>query len=243
MLIAVAGERLEAYGDVGGPCLLIHGAGEAASIFAPQISAVAGTWAVDLPGHGASPGDGRESVSEYAELVRALLEDNARTRTVLGGHSMGGAIALEAALTYPEMLSGLALIATGARLRVHPDLLRELSEGRFPASFREMMVGDPDDVALLRRIPEPSAPAVRHRDFLACDAFDVLGRLSEISLPTLAITGSRDRYTPDKYGRTLAQETGGRFILIPDSGHLVTLERPAEVNRALQRFLRETVSA
>ncbi|EQD49337.1 alpha/beta hydrolase fold protein, partial [mine drainage metagenome] len=177
MFIGASGAKLKAYGDVGGPCLLIHGAGEAAAVFEPQIAVVPGTWAVDLPGHGGSPGEGHESVEEYAELVREILENYARTHTVLGGHSMGGAIALLAGLRFPELLAGLALFATGARLRVNPDLLKALAGGEFPESFRVAMVGDADDVMLLSRIPEPPDPAVRYRDFLACDSFDVLDRL------------------------------------------------------------------
>lgn len=239
MFIEVAGERLRAYGNVGAQCLLIHGAGEAAAVFAPQISAVPGCWAVDLPGHGQSEGAGRSSVFEYAELVRELLARHAEGQTVLGGHSMGGAIVLAAALGYPQMLSGLALIATGARLRVHPDLLAALALGRFPESFRTAMVGSAQDVRLVEDLPTPRDSAVTHRDYLACDAFDVLGRLGEIHLPALVVTGEIDRYTPAKYGRAMAEALGGDFRLVEGAGHLVTLERPEEVNLALKSFLQE----
>lgn len=243
MWIEALGERLQAYGDVGGECLLIHGAGQSAAVFAPQLAAVPGAWAVDLPGHGASPGDGRASIGEYLDLVEEVIRRHARGAMVLTGHSMGGAIALEAGLRSPDLLTGLVLIGSGARLRVHPDLLQALSEGRFPDSFRRAMLRRGGDPKLLDRIPEPPDPKVRERDYLACHAFDALDRIAAIRLPTLVITGEEDAYTPEKYGRTLAQAMGGRFLPVLGAGHLVTLEHPDEVNRAIAAFLKEVLPA
>ncbi len=237
MRLEVAGEEIAAYGDVGGRCLLLHGAGEDAALFAEQLHGVAGTWAVDLPGHGASAGSGRDGIEEYAQIVLALLDHYATAPTVLGGHSMGGAIALSCSLAAPGRLAGLALISTGGRLRVHPDLLSALSASdEMPAPFRDALVAEGPADGMLARMAQPR-PGVRHKDFLACNAFDVLARLGEIRLPALVLVGSRDAYTPRKYAETLAQGLQGELVVVEGAGHMLPLEAPGAVSLALARFL------
>ncbi|MDA8345638.1 MAG: alpha/beta hydrolase [Thermaerobacter sp.] len=239
MRLEVAGEEIEAYGDVGGRCLLVHGAGEDAQLFAAQLRDVKGTWAVDLPGHGASPGSGREHVEEYRDLVLALLERYAKKPPVLGGHSMGGAIALACALFAQDSLAGLALIATGGRLRVHPDLSAALETSDImPPAFRTALVAPGRGEDLLGALSLPK-PGVLRKDFLACNRFDVLARLPEIRLRTLVLVGSLDAYTPEKYARALAQALGGELIVVPEAGHTLPLEAPQAVSQALARFLSE----
>lgn len=225
-----------AYGEIGGACLLVHGAGEDASIFAAQIAAVPGVWAVDLPGHGASPGPGFQQVEAYADLVLEIVRRYASHGVYLGGHSMGGAVALQAALTSPELVRGLILIATGGRLRVHPDLLAALGTGDMPEQFVNLMFA-PDAPADVRAALPAAERTVQYGDFLACDGFDVLGRLGEIQRRALVLVGDRDRMTPEKYGRTLAQALGGEFELISGAGHMLPLEAPQAVSRSIAEFL------
>jgi pimeloyl-ACP methyl ester carboxylesterase len=78
--------------------------------------------AVDLPGHGRSKEDPLDSIDEYATWVRNVIIDLGE-RVLLAGHSMGGAIAQSVAYSYPDLLSGLMLACTGARLQVSPQLL------------------------------------------------------------------------------------------------------------------------
>jgi pimeloyl-ACP methyl ester carboxylesterase len=237
--LEVAGEQIAAYGDIGGRCLLLHGAGEDAALFKAQVEGVAGVWAIDLPGHGDSPGRGRESVEEYAQMVEATVERYARTPPVIGGHSMGGAIALSCVLSDGASFGGLVLISTGARLRVHPDLLAALETSDvMPPAFRKALVGPDASEAILATLGVPQ-PGVLRGDFLACDRFDVLPRLGEISQRTLVLVGSHDLYTPEKFARKLAEELAGALVVVEGSGHTLPLEAPAAVNDALSRFLSE----
>jgi len=235
-MIAASGGSVAAYGAVGGRCLLIHGAGEDASIFAAQIRDVEGLWAIDLPGHGASPGPGRSDVADYARLVLDVLASHAPDGAWLGGHSMGGAVALAAALMAPAQLRGLVLISTGARLRVHPDLLTALGSGPMPPAFVDMMFapGAPDGVR--SALPQADA-SVQRGDFLACDRFDVIPRLSEIHLPALVLVGDQDRMTPEKYGRALAGGLEARIEVVPGAGHMLPLEAPEDLARSIAAFL------
>jgi pimeloyl-ACP methyl ester carboxylesterase len=63
-------------------------------------------------------------------------------------------------------------------------------------------------------------------------------RLGEIQIPTLVITGTADRLTPIKYARFLAEfVSGARLTTIEGAGHMVMLERPADVEKAVREFL------
>jgi pimeloyl-ACP methyl ester carboxylesterase len=75
-------------------------------------------------------------------------------------------------------------------------------------------------------------------DLRACDAFDILNRLSEIRVPTLALCGSDDIMTPPKYSHHLAEELPeARAVVVPGGTHMVFAEKPEEVNRAIDEFL------
>ena len=80
-------------------------------------------YALDLPGTGAPAAKVGADIGAYAEVVREFADALKLPAFVLGGHSMGGAIALEFALRYGGRLAGLILVGTGARLRVAPEIL------------------------------------------------------------------------------------------------------------------------
>ena len=233
--IVAGGHVLHVAGDVCGPCLLVHGAGQGAAVLEEVAAQVPGAWTVDLPGHGASPGPGLRDVGAYADVVLRLVESVAPEGLYLGGHSMGGAVALTAALAHPQGLQGLILMASSARLRVHPDLLAALRDGPMPPSFRAMLFA-PESAALETRLPEGDAE-VELGDYLACDAFDVRDRLDEIHLPALVLVGDLDRMTPPERARSLAQGLGAEFETIPGAGHMLPLEAPTAVAAAIRKFL------
>ena len=155
---------------------------------------------------------------------------------VLGGHSMGGAIALEFALRYGGRLAGLILVGTGARLRVAPEILTGIQndiEGT-TALLAEWAHGEHVDPNLqriyLRRLREVD-PQVLAGDFLACDAFDRRADVAAITVPALILCGDADRMTPVKYSQFLAEQMpGAQLIIVPGAGHMAMLEpqsRPA----------------
>jgi pimeloyl-ACP methyl ester carboxylesterase len=82
--------------------------------------------------------------------------------------------------------------------------------------------------------------SVLNGDFLACDQFDVLHRLGEITMPTLVICGEEDQLTPLKYSRfTMDALLDARLVTIPGAGHMVMLEKPSAVTEAVKTFMDE----
>ncbi|MFZ5563718.1 MAG: alpha/beta fold hydrolase, partial [Thermodesulfobacteriota bacterium] len=82
-------------------------------------------------------------------------------------------------------------------------------------------------------------PSVAIGDFTACNAFDMMERLSEITVPVLVIGAADDLSTPAKYAVFLADRVpGARLVMIESAGHLAPLEKPDTVNPAIADFLR-----
>lgn len=232
------------------PLALIHGAGGTHMHWPAELRRLAGwnVYALDLPGHGKSEGPGRDTVEAYREVVYQFCQALGLSRVVLAGHSMGGAIALDFALRYPNRLAGLILVGTGAKLRVTPAILDGLLVDS-PSAFRLLAQyahgGDPSDQLrriYLQRLMD-SDPQVVHGDFVACDRFDIRAHLAQIATPSLLICGLEDRLTPPKYSEYLAaQMPDTQLELVPKAGHMVMLEAPTSVAAAVLPFLRQVVA-
>lgn len=225
---------------------LVHGSGGSAGVWIRQLEGLADSArviALDLPGHGESGGQGSREIEPYAAIVRGFIEGMKLSKVILGGHSMGGAVAQAVALTHPELLAGLVLVGTGARLRVLPKIFelleRDYPEGvRFVISLAVSPGAPPELVESLARQTLRTPQAVLVGDLRACDRFDVMARTGEMRLPTLIICGSEDRLTPPKYARYFRERIArSRLALIPEAGHYVQLERPEATTAAISEFL------
>lgn len=227
------------------PLLFVHGAGGTHQHWLLQVRepSLAPSLALDLPGHGRSEGPGKTSIEAYAAWLLAFLDTLEVEQAVLAGHSMGGAIALSTSLSNPERVAGLGLVATGARLRVNPALLDAIPRDQQVAiqAICGAALG-PDAAPALHQLCVEQMAAVDatviYDDFCACDRFDVMEVLGQIAAPTLVISGSHDALTPQKYSLYLRDHIPeARLHLVSGAGHMVMLENPDEVNRALAGFL------
>ncbi len=227
--------------------VLIHGAGGTHRHWPSALRALPGrrVIALDLPGHGASAGPAPETITELAQRLLRFLDELGLGTAVLAGHSMGGAIALTASLLAPERVPGLVLVGTGARLRVSPAVLEATKDPASLAQAAQTMAewsfGPGSAPELHREFVEGllACPAgVAHRDFVACNAFDVMARLGEVRAPTLLVCGAEDRLTPLKYSQHLRDQLPqARLEVVAGAGHMVMLEAPGAVVRVVEPFL------
>ncbi|MHB8627722.1 MAG: alpha/beta fold hydrolase [Aggregatilineales bacterium] len=229
----------------GVPIVLVHGAGGSRLDWQfRRVPSSAPVIAVDLPGHGALIGAfGRLTIGAYAEAVVGLLDELHLPGVIIAGHSMGGAIALTLALDYAPRVAGMILIGTGARLRVHPTIIegivREPEATARQIATLSWSVKSPPAVRqqMVRRLLAVSPTTLRD-DFRACNAFDVVDRVGSIHTPTLILVGAEDQMTPPKYSAFLAERiAGARMAVIPNAGHMVTLEQPDAVSSQIITWL------
>ena len=234
----------------GDTLVFVHGSGDSSQRWERVIARLQGFQcvALDLPGHGSligRPGPNDMSVADYTDAVRRELARRELTHVCLVGHSLGSAITLTMALTWPALVGRIVLIGAGARLRVIPNLLagartdpdatmRALVElGHAPGHERQAEQG----IAAL----QPVASGMLYRDLAACDGFDVMNDLGRVSQPALIITGAHDRLTPPKYAEFLSQRLpNAKLVAIPDAGHYVMDEAPDAVAAAITAWLAGT---
>lgn len=222
--------------------LFIPGAGGGREQWAYQTEYFPDSEAVALPGHP----EGRccLSIDDYVEWLRGHIHQHRYQDIILVGHSMGGGIAQLYGLRYGDEVKALVLTGTGARLRVLPTFLTALEE----------MTTDEDAwrkyLENIYRLVEPRirqavieermliGPAVMLNDMLCCDKFDIMDKVHTIKLPTLIICGSQDERTPVKYAHYLvARIEGATKVIVEGASHWVFMEKPREVNQAIEKFL------
>lgn len=259
----VAGERLFYALVEGDPThkrnlILVHGAGGDHTHWPAELRRLpsVNVYALDLPGHGRSGGQGRTSVADYADGVHLFAQTLGLERASVVGHSMGGAIAQTLALRQPSWLDRVVLVGTGARLRVHPLILEGLrpaptgdlptgtSKTNFEATIdtiSQWAYGPTTSEQILRKGRQQLLgvdPTVIYGDYTACNNFDVMDQVGGIKLPTLIIVGSADQMTPPKYSQHLHNQiSGSQLVEIKDGGHMTAMEKPTEVAQAVARFL------
>ena len=198
---------------------------------------------IELPGHGGSVGDGEEEIGRYAEHVYSFVKALGLSKIFLVGHSMGGAIVQTLALTHSEVIKGIVLVGTGARLRVFPVVLNGLRDD-FEGTVRKIT-----QFAYSRKAPADligkgvfdlmkCRPEVLYGDFLACDHFDIMNEVEKIDLPTLILCGEEDELTPVKYSQFLQNRIkGSKLEVLPHAGHMVMMESPQAFNEKIREFI------
>jgi pimeloyl-ACP methyl ester carboxylesterase len=230
----------------GPPLVFVHGAAGSSVTWLGLLRQLGRTrrcLALDLPGHGQSAmsqdGAAAVSIEAYRDFLGAFLTALALERAVLVGHSMGAAIAIEAALAWPARVAALGLVGTAARLPVSPAIFDAID--RHFGSFPELMAhagfspSTPREAALrLARLGVQAPQDVVRADFAACNLWDARERVAAIKAPAVVVVGEDDVLTPPKWGRWLAEHLpGATLVALPHAGHLMHLERAGEVERAI----------
>lgn len=232
------------------PVILIHGAGGTHLDWPAELRRLPNTRviALDLPGHGRSAGPGRTDTLAYAGDVVAFLSAAGIRRAIMAGHSMGGAIAQQLALHWPEKTAGLVLIGTGSKLPVDPTLPQRIIDEtgktvRWIVDW-SWSPGTPESVkARARQRLLAVDPEVLRGDYLACQGFDVRDQIDRIAAPALVLGAADDNMVKVKFSATLAERIPhARLVVIEGAGHMFPLERAKMTADAITQWLEQTWS-
>ena len=214
----------------GDALILLHGNGESLDYFAGQLDFFARFYrviALDTRGHGASPrGSAPFTIRQFAEDLRAFMDEQNIDSAHILGFSDGGNIALSFALKYPQrvrklILNGANLDPLGVKLHVQIPIvlgyhLARLFAGKRPEARRRMEL-------LGLMVNEPH--------FAPQD-------LRKLELPALVIAGDRDMIR-DRHTRLIAESLPNARLKILKGNHFIANQRPEEFNRVVAEFLAE----
>lgn len=227
----------------GPPLVLLHGAGGNHRVWEPLCEALDGLriLAPSYPGRHGVAGPQPTSVAELADWVLAWLAERGVVEPcVFCGWSLGGAVALEISQTRPHAVAGLALLSTGARLRVHPailEMVRRSAERGEPAPMPRIAwhrSTPRHTLEVFEALQAGVDAGVALQDWSAANAFDRVGRVEPLTAPALVFVGADDQLTPPKYAQWLVDRlSGAEHVVLAEAGHLAVMERPAEVAESL----------
>jgi pimeloyl-ACP methyl ester carboxylesterase len=197
------------------------------------------------------------SLDSIPAMAEAVLR-SAPERFSVAGHSMGGRVALELYRLAPHRVTRIALLNTGylpreageageEEARKRGELVALAQSQGMTAMLRQWLPPMIDarrinDTVLVNAIVEmmsrksPDIFAAQVRALLARP--DASAILEQIQCPALLLTGREDGWsTPEQHRAMAAKIAGSQIVIVPDCGHMSTLERPAEVSAALRAWL------
>lgn len=225
--------------------ILIPGLACDAELWQAQQEALPTHWAVAVS-------DVAQRSHGIAEMAERLLAEHAGP-LVLGGASMGGMVAMEAARQAPARVRGLALLGTSARPET--DDMRQLREqaiALFEAGRADEVLRANVAFAFDRQHPQLKALAARYMDMVlrvgsaqlvrqnraVMDRPDARLHLPALRCPVLVVSGASDSLTPPACAREIAAcVPHAELHLLPQCGHMLTMEQPAAVNALLLDWL------
>ena len=226
--------------------VFIHGSGGTGGFWKAQVEGLAehvNTVALDLPGHGRSGKDGKNTIADYSRVVVEFMKAIDAPKLILCGLSLGGAIVQQLLLDFANRFEAGILIGTGARLKVLPAIF-EAIESDYAAfvdmayKFATSEKTDAQKVQFFKEDMNGCLPKVTYGDFQACNQFNVMERLGQINVPVLIISAEEDKLTPPKYADFLESAIPNTIRThILDAGHIAPMEKPHEVNQTIIDFL------
>jgi len=260
--------RYWAEGSQGSPVILIHGIGEYVEIWWPNIVTLAQqhrVFAVDLPGFGRSdkPVDAPYGYPYFARFIHDFMSGLGLERASLVGHSLGGAVALQAALAFPQKVDRLVLVGSAGlgrevnlilRLATLPLLGEILTRPSLQGSrsFIKAIVYDPalvkdEDVQVHYEISiQPGAQQAFLKVLRAIgnvfgqnhnSTGPILEHLPAITQPTLVLWGREDAIIPVKHADVTRRMPNMRVRIFERCGHSPQFEHRENFDQAVQEFL------
>lgn len=238
----------------GDPVVLVHGLGDDHRAWRRVVAPLMLHRRVilyDFRGHGGSAlGAADGTLAQLGADLVELLDAIAVERAVVAGFSLGGTIAMRAALDHPERIAALALVATSSRInraaRAWYEERAALVE-RGDVGLRATLDADTEDVYRNRPDEMPGGLAIRRESTVdprgyanACRAMASLNaaplddELAAIAVPTVVLAGAADQHCPPRAAEIIVRHIGGSHLhVLADTGHPLPVERPAEVAEAI----------
>lgn len=198
---------------------------------------------------------GGYTVDQLTADTAALIEALGVGPCVVFGTSLGGVVALELALTRPELVRGLIVAATPAGAKgepTPPETQMAMFRGaalpmeQAAAALQDLLFasGYHDDhpelleAAIAKRRDYPAPPLALMGPLQSVLAYDPLDRLGELSCPTLILHGEDDLIVPVGNATILGEHiAGARVVTVPHAGHALVIEAAEAVNEAVGEFL------
>jgi 3-oxoadipate enol-lactonase len=248
----------EAAGNPELPALVfLHGIGGAARGWRNQLEFFSDrcrTIAWDMPGYGGSAPLPTVSIPALAGALGDFLAAAGATKPVIVGHSIGGMIVQQLLASRPSIASAVVLAQTSPAFgSAEGDWQKQFIEARLgpldrgatmaslaPTLVKDLVGDDPDPHGV--ELARDCMAAVREESYRASMmsmlGFDQRRALKEISVPTLLLSGSKDKNAPAPMMAKMATYVpGSTYVELEGVGHLVNLERPGEFNSVISDFL------
>ena len=246
--------------------VLLHGFGNSLQSFrlvAPLLATHYYVVAVDMPGYGlsAKPVDFDYQNPNQAQMMKDFIRALGLKNVVVGGHSLGGAIAFRVALDNPDVI-GLVVMNPGIISTGVPPIARYIF---FPMQrIQAKLFGDPEFRAnfLRRSFIDPSIvtdEVVRNlsltsqsEGYLAgmtslmgqYNEADEVPMLPQLKVPALIVWGAQDRGKPaGEFEQLRELMPNNTAVLVPTSGHYVQEEAPVETAEAMKAFVPRVMPA
>lgn len=239
----------------GEPLLLLHGLGSSTRDWEMQVGQFTQHYRViacDMRGHGrSSKPPGPYSMRTFAQDTAALLTALGTVPAHVVGLSMGGMIAFELALHFPEILKSLTVVNSYPEMRVETPaeyfqmwqrflILDLLGMRKMGEVLSKRLFIKPGQAELRRMFVERWAENDKQAykaSLRAILGWDVEGRLGEIRCPVLVIASDGDYMPLEDKRNYVAKIPNARLAVIEDARHAVTVEKPEQFNRVLDEFL------
>jgi 3-oxoadipate enol-lactonase len=254
----------EAAGNPSMPSLLfLHGIGGAGRAWRGQLDFFKDRYraiAWDMPGYGRSAPLPAVSIAALAEALQDFLQQVGATKPILVGHSIGGMIVQQFLAKHPGIASAIVLAQTSPAFgKPDGDWQKAFIEARLgpldrgqtlaslaPSLVSELVGDDPDigGMELARDCMASVPEATYHATMLSMLGFDQRSTLKDIRVPTLLLSGSKDKNAPAPMMAKMATYIpSAKYVELEGVGHLANLERPGAFNAALDVFLRANETA
>jgi 3-oxoadipate enol-lactonase/4-carboxymuconolactone decarboxylase len=206
---------------------------------------------IDLPGHGESPAATEPfTVHDLATAVLDVIDELGDSEFHLAGISLGGAVALDLVLGEPTRVQSLTMVCSGARIG-SPDGWAERARGVRASGTASLVTGSASRWFAPGFLGQDAGVGARALAELldvddesygycadALGRFDLTTEATALTRPALIVSGDLDAVTTPAAMRALADSiSGSTYLNLPGASHLATLERPAEIARALARHL------